>query len=122
MEEVASEMIMVSHDMAYGGDLDGVAKVMEDMVNQIDVRTLNVTKPRAKDIVKKVNQVSIGKKTKLHRKVPKLQTHLHNPLHRAEAFQDDICKSKQSKVALYFHFWNLSWDVLRLPWQPPSSA
>ena len=57
VEEVTADMIMVSHETAYGGDLDAVAKVMEDIVKQIDVKTLNVTKPRAKDIADKVNKV-----------------------------------------------------------------
>ena len=51
-------MIMVSQDTVYGGDLDGIAKVMENMVNHIDVKTLNVSQPQAKQLVKKVNNVS----------------------------------------------------------------
>ena len=34
----------------------------------------------------------------------------------------DKVKQKEQKNPLYCHFLNLLWDILRLPWQPPSSV
>lgn len=59
VEQVAADMIDVSHNTVYGGDIDSIARVMQNMVQQIDVRTLNVSKPRAKQLVTNVNNVSL---------------------------------------------------------------
>ena len=43
-----------------------------------------------------------------------------NRFHNSLAVIQGTIKVKE--ISLYYHFWNLSWDIQRLPWQPPSNT
>ena len=61
IEEVANDLVLASDKpMAetYGGDLDGLTSVMQQMVDQIEVKVSNISRKQAEEVVGKVNKVS----------------------------------------------------------------
>ena len=61
VEQVADELVTVSsRPMAetYGGDVDAITWVMQEMVNDVDVKVHDISnQTKRRDVVKKVNQV-----------------------------------------------------------------